>query len=303
MWLTMLDNAKGEDPREATYGMSRGLRLVLDMDKMTAEIDLQIDHPDGSNAYAFRRGNYQVLPNDNIFMGWSEQATQSEHAPDGRLLMEASLEAEWLGTYRAYKFEFEGRPASPPDAVSIASTNSDHAETLIYASWNGATEIALWNVYQTDAVGDTRALIAQEARTGFETIITYASFAEYVVVEAIDRDAAILGESGVIKSKLAADVNVTMIADAIYGSFKDTPQTDEDHMAVQLGAILAVAIIGYACLAAVAMSTWRGFPRRLAALASRERRREQLAQHELDDRNADEGGHSEPLLASLDKDW
>ena len=70
MWVTMLDNAKGQDPQKPTHEMSRGLRLVLDTREMTAELDHQIEHPDGKGNYAFRRGNYQVLPNDNVFMGW-----------------------------------------------------------------------------------------------------------------------------------------------------------------------------------------------------------------------------------------
>lgn len=112
---------------------------------MTASIEKQIDHPDGDGVWAFRRGNYQDLPNGNIFMCWSERALQSEHSSDGKMLMKAQLEPKWLGTYRSYKFDgFVGMPDDPPDVVAKA-VDDRHIRgglsTVVHASWNGATEV------------------------------------------------------------------------------------------------------------------------------------------------------------------
>ena len=57
--------------------------------------------------------------------------------------MQARLEPEWLGTYRAYKFEFVGLPSAPPD-VSVKAVDADtrgRTRTEVFVSWNGATEV------------------------------------------------------------------------------------------------------------------------------------------------------------------
>lgn len=71
---------------------------------MTADIIASYDHP--YRKHAFRRGSYQILPNGNAFVGWSEHALQSEHTPDGKLIMQAELETRKLGEFRAPKSSF-----------------------------------------------------------------------------------------------------------------------------------------------------------------------------------------------------
>lgn len=97
--ISILDNALGADAQAASASWSRAIRIVLrvDQDPMTAELVSVIDHP--KHKYAFRRGSHQILPNGNSFVGWSERALQSEHAPDGEILMEAELEAAELGMH------------------------------------------------------------------------------------------------------------------------------------------------------------------------------------------------------------
>ena len=259
MWVSLLDNAKGMDQQEPTYNMSRGLRLVLDMEAMTAKVDLQIDHPDGPGNYAPRRGDYQVLPNENIFMDWSEKSIQSEHAHSGRVLMEARLKAEWLGTYRSYKYPFVGKPADPPDVVSIAETHN-HTMTLVWVSWNGATEVKWWNTYCTNRSGKNRTLIGTTGKTGFETEIGYGSFAKYVVVEGVDDDFNVLGESKVIKTEIAEGANMAMIAQEMEMTEEEVLEDDDDYSttAALLGAVSALAVVALLGLVVVMVLRWRG---------------------------------------------
>jgi len=144
--VSMLDNATGEDEQPPSYPFSRGLILALDerSDPMTAAIVQQYDHPDGDNHHSIKRGNLQVLENGNILMGWSERARITEHTPDGTIVMEAKLQPVWLGTYRSYKFAFAGFPSQRPRAAGEASDADVEggAQTTMYASWNGATEVA-----------------------------------------------------------------------------------------------------------------------------------------------------------------
>ncbi len=145
-FISFLDNAKGLDANDPTFPYSRGLLVALDERWMKAEIAAHYDHPDGAGGLAFRRGSYQPLPNGNVFMCWSERALQSEHSADGKMLMQSRLRVDWLGTYRAYKFEFEGTPVEPPDAVGEVVDGRHGKKTDVYVSWNGATEVVSCDV-------------------------------------------------------------------------------------------------------------------------------------------------------------
>ena len=90
-------------------------------------------------------------------------ATVTEVKPDGSKAFELTFGAPQV-TYRAFRFPWEGNPATPPTLV-LQKTSS--AITLTY-SWNGATDIASYRVYSGPQAGPT-TLIATQAKTGFET--------------------------------------------------------------------------------------------------------------------------------------
>ena len=68
---------------------------------------------------------------------------QSEHSADGKMLMQAKLATKFLGTYRAYKFEFTGMPDDLPDVVgkAVSVKTGGGTQTEVHVSWNGATEV------------------------------------------------------------------------------------------------------------------------------------------------------------------
>ncbi|KAK4507479.1 hypothetical protein PRZ48_001214 [Zasmidium cellare] len=202
--ITILDNANGQDKQHSSHPFSRGLTIAIkaDVEPKTARIVQAIDHPLGEGSYAPRRGNYQVLPNGHIFMGWSEQATQSEHTEDGKLVMQATLATEWLGTYRSYKYPFVGQPAYPPKAASAAymSEYRNTTSTMVHVSWNGATEIASWNLYKTTETGSPMIKIFSKEKTGFETSMVWEGFAAYVIAEAIDKSGKVVGRTNIAKT-------------------------------------------------------------------------------------------------------
>lgn len=185
--LSMLDNAVGRDDQPPTYDFSRGLLVAIDEKNRQVTLQKRFDHPLGHGHYAPRRGNYQVLDNGNVFIGWSERAIQSEHTPDGQPVMVARFKTDWLGTYRNYKFPFVGHPIEPPVAVSQAYlTSSNYTRTKVYVSWNGATEIRTWNLYRTVANGQIDDHISTVGKTGFETEISCDGLVSYIVVEALN---------------------------------------------------------------------------------------------------------------------
>lgn len=202
--ISIMDNALGPGIPRSNNPMSRGLVISLREDEMTASVVATFDHPEGR--YALGRGNMQLLPNDNAFVGWSVDAAHSEFTPDGECIMHARMPAG-LKTYRSYKYEWVGQPKSPPDVMSNAIVFKGTIITTAYVSWNGATEVATWNLYKTNADGDVMELIATRQKEGFETSITHKGLASYIMVEGVDANGKRLGISNVIKTAAPADLN------------------------------------------------------------------------------------------------
>lgn len=212
--ISILDNARGLDTQEPTYRLSRGLLLAVDEESMTVTILQQLDHPDGNDHYAPRRGNHQRLPGGNVFMGWSEDGIQSEHGPDGTILMHARLTAEWLGSYRNYKFaDFTGRPSEKPAVHSVAyTTHLGSSATVAHVSWNGATEVASWNMYKTTKDDDIRILVGSTERTGFESVVQHSGLASFVLFEAIGKNGETLGVSEVTRTNSSTNITGEALA-------------------------------------------------------------------------------------------
>lgn len=209
--VTMLDNAKGQDKQEPTWDWSRGLQINVDEVNKKASLAAYYDHPYKDHAkekrrYAPRRGNMQLLDNGNVFMGWSERALQSEHAPDGALLMEAVFKADWIGSYRNYKFPFVGRPATKPDVHAKAQFEDEELykdlRTKVYVSWNGDTEVRTWELWGSRNGNDTMEKLDQRTRMGFETTFEYPDYAKYVRLDGLDNDGNVIGSSGEVKTTL-----------------------------------------------------------------------------------------------------
>ena len=111
---------------------------------------------------------------------------------------------------------FQGRPSAPPDVYSkvMGSDEDNTTATLVHVSWNGATEVASWNLYKADDHGDINAaeLVTTLPRSGFETALTYSGVATYVIVEGVDREGTILGRSHTVKSDISADLSPMTVA-------------------------------------------------------------------------------------------
>lgn len=259
-FISILDNAKGTDGQLPTHRNSRAIVLALytggknyesgeenssssssSSSKMTASLISSINHPNGKGSYAPRRGNYQFLgtqqlsssssSSSNSWISWSEEALHTEHFPNGSIALQASLHANWLGTYRSYKFPWRGIPlekpvvhsvgylgkkkkdhhyhhhhhhinnSSSPSSSSSTNTTSTTTTTIIHVSQNGATEISHWKLYKTIPSGNFRLFLCERPRQGFETQLAWKGFASYVIVEAVDFEGKVLATSEVVETK------------------------------------------------------------------------------------------------------
>jgi hypothetical protein len=107
---------------------------------MSATLVGEYTHPD--KIFSDTQGNVQVLPNGNVFMGWGSEPYFSEFSKDGELLFDASFPSE-LESYRAFRFPWKGQPQDEP---ALVTEQGSEDEVTLYVSWNGATEIATWQV-------------------------------------------------------------------------------------------------------------------------------------------------------------
>src|SRR5918995_504281 len=171
---------------------SRGIVLGLEERKMKATLVREYTHPD--KQYADAAGNVQVLPNGGVFVGWGRALAISEFSHEGELLFDASLLRK-NKSYRAFRFPWSGSPSDQPAAVAERTSEN---ELELYASWNGATEIAIWEVLAGQHQ-DRLESLGQVPRNGFETAMVVRTSDPYVAVRAKDRWGRALGTSKVLR--------------------------------------------------------------------------------------------------------
>lgn len=298
--ISLLDNAWSPGLPGLTNSDSRGMVLSLRTDKkrMTAEVLATYGHPRGG--YAEGRGNMQYLPNGNKFLAWWDRARHSEHAEDGKLVMEANLRED-LKSYRNYKFPWVGRPAQPPDVHSAAvhGRKGNQIVTIVHVSWNGATEVAKWNMYHTTADGEKMTLVGSTARQGFESALTYDGYASFVVAEALDRNNQTLGKSLVVKTIPPVNLLNPAVIEEIgwLQHFRGNSST----LFLESGSVFSNPIFaffaGVICCAVAGLTAWAVWTGRWERLAWWRRRDNDTAyaplwEAELEDRELEDGGES-----------
>jgi hypothetical protein len=167
---------------------SRALILNVDYDRMLVTLRKDFTHP-GDLVLAKAMGNAQMLPGGGMFVGWGTNPYFSEFDADGRLVLDGML-IKGDPTYRSFIGEWSGYPTEMPAAAARHRSGG----AVVYASWNGATEVATWNVL----AGKTRTSLAKVAtapRKGFETAIPVSQQGPYFAVEPRDASGRELSRS------------------------------------------------------------------------------------------------------------
>src|SRR5215203_2110452 len=179
---------------------SRAIVLELDEERMRASLVGEYTHPD--KQYADAAGNMQVLPNGNVFVGWGRGLAISEFSHEGELLFDFRVSPEHR-TYRAFRFPWSGSPSDQPACVAERTSEN---ELEVYASWNGATEVATWEVLAGPHPGRLESL-GSITRDGFETAMLVQTSEPYVAVQARHRSGRVLGASTpVLSSRNLGDI-------------------------------------------------------------------------------------------------
>jgi hypothetical protein len=185
--LTLFDDAASptEEPQ------SRGLQLLVDESLKTAALKQQFTHPGG--LLATSQGNMQRLDDGHLLVGWGALPYFSEFTATGEMIFDGKLATNQ--SYRAFRFSWSGKPTTTP---TVVGRRAGSGSLQLFTSWNGATEVAQWEVH---AGANVAALsrVAVAARTGFETTISVASSGPFVAVHALDSAGGVLGISPTIQ--------------------------------------------------------------------------------------------------------
>ncbi|MFY1636643.1 arylsulfotransferase family protein [Solwaraspora sp. WMMB335] len=174
--IGIFDNRAGITDEAET---SRGLILAVDEANRTASVVRELAPP--QQLLARTQGGVQELPGGGSFVGWGAKPHFSEYAPDGAMTFTGHLPDDNV-SYRAYRFAWTGRPSDRPAVVARAT--SEDAVT-VQVSWNGATEVASWQV-RGGAQPTDLAVLGEADRTGFETSVTVHGPVGFVAVDALD---------------------------------------------------------------------------------------------------------------------
>jgi hypothetical protein len=183
--ITLFDNAAQSDQKGI---QSRGLVLRTDADAHRVTLVRAYVHR--PELLSTSQGDSQRLPNGNLFVGWGSNPLFTEFSADGKVLLDGTF-GTGDDSYRAFRFTWVGRPTTRPALAVDGKT--------VYASWNGATQVARWQV-----VGgrDARHLsvLRSAAKDGFETAIRVDRPPKVIGVRALDPSGAVLGTSPLRRS-------------------------------------------------------------------------------------------------------
>lgn len=181
----------GANPAE--HSQSRAVRIALNFATHEARLTSQITH--SPPLLSASQGNVQNLSDGNVVIGFGGEPQISEYSSSGALLFDAHLPYPMI-FYRAYRHPWKGRPATPP-AVA-ATLNNTGEETIVHASWNGATEVTSWRIL---AGTSPTSLQSRQTipSTGFETTGIVPKKYAYAEVQALSSAGHVLGTSAAVK--------------------------------------------------------------------------------------------------------
>lgn len=147
-------------------------------------------HPGGRASGA--TGGAQVLPDGHVLAGWGNTSSFTEFGRHGNVLFHARYRSP---TYRVRKVRWHGIPAGRP---AIASRPGRGRRATVFASWNGASRIARWEVLTGRRPG--RLTGAGGSRwINLETAIPVPRTKGKVRVIAYDRHGKELGRSALVR--------------------------------------------------------------------------------------------------------
>jgi hypothetical protein len=187
--LTLFDDGDGYYKSES---QSRALRLWIHY--KSHELTLVRAYTHNPPLLSESQGSMQVLPDGYTFVGWGSQPYFSEFDRGSSTRQFFTLKySPPMQSYRGFRSPWWGQPRTPPNIATAANGKS----TTVYASWNGATDVASWRVLAGPGVGRLTT-VGTFPNTGFETTMNVSSTAPYFLVRALGAGGGVRATSAVV---------------------------------------------------------------------------------------------------------
>jgi hypothetical protein len=187
--ISVFDN--GSDPPKEKQ--SRGLLLDPNLATHTVTLVKQFVNP-SKTLLASSQGDMLTLPGGDWLMGYGGLPNFTEYNASGQVLLDGTL-GKNVQDFRTYLTPWSGQA---PGAPSVIATPGAGGTIAVSVSWNGATEVASWQVL-AGASPSALAPAASAARAGFQTTIAAPAAGPYVAVRALDAAGAVIGTSATVK--------------------------------------------------------------------------------------------------------
>ncbi len=179
--IRIFDN--GAAPR--WHPQSRVVFLHLSLETKRARLVGEVVHRPA--LVAINQGNAQALPRGHLLVGWGHEPYVTEYDAHGRVVLDVRF-AGVLNSYRAFRYRWAARPPGRP-VVAVYRER-------IYASWNGATNVARWQLLAGPRISSMRPS-RTVPRRGFETAAPAPRHA-WIAMRALDARGRVLGTSAPI---------------------------------------------------------------------------------------------------------
>lgn len=158
-FITFFNNNADWD--NTTDIQSKGARIEISLDDMTARLDLSLSTSNSTSTTTTRpilsssQGSYQTLPNGHIVLGYGFNAAMAEFSETGELLCSmlfqpsSRFDTGDVQSYRNLRFNWTGfprdtKPRLVGEVDGSSSSSSSEGDVKLYMSWNGATEVSRW---------------------------------------------------------------------------------------------------------------------------------------------------------------
>ncbi|KAF2774079.1 hypothetical protein EJ03DRAFT_240441, partial [Teratosphaeria nubilosa] len=152
--ISLFDNSYAWPHTDGPYSQGR----IIQLDQTNGTATLLHSYLSLQHARSSSQGSVQLLPavhgEPHVFIGWGSSAAFSEYTSDGHLLCEMHFAAsslfwwERVKSYRAFKaLSWSATPAAWDPVAKIYAGD-------LFVSWNGATEVAFWELQWQNPVND-----------------------------------------------------------------------------------------------------------------------------------------------------
>lgn len=166
---------------------SRG--MIIRVDPTTHRATLVAAYRHSPPLVVSSLGSMQLLPGGNVLIDWGGEYV-SEYSKSGQKL----LDVQWPGVDRTYRARYTDNWVGTPYYPPVGAVRQVRGRTVVYASWNGATQVARWEVRAGESAGALRR-VRGHVRTGFETAIALNQRYRVYEVQAVDGRGRVLRTS------------------------------------------------------------------------------------------------------------